>query len=222
MNVVSGFSGIGPVGSFTPGSSTPAPFNVPHTGLTDGAGPSSASINVAELYNRILLQIDAAIAGAGLTVDHTNWAQLGQAMAAYVGGGAAVTTSWSYYNAASQSASGTVNYQTASSTQVGVTGTGTVMTTTVSGKYFVSGSATIGYTGGASGMKGELRIYKNGADTGITNFYNESNNTWEMATVSVSGLLDITAGDTLSIHFGVISGPATVQAGTGSFIGHLL
>lgn len=75
MDLVTHISGVAPTTSFSPGASTPAPFNVPHTGLVDGLGPGSASKNMAELYNRDLLWRRAMIATAGLTFDATNWVQ---------------------------------------------------------------------------------------------------------------------------------------------------
>lgn len=76
MDLISFIPGIGPVAAFTPGANTPAPFNVSHTGATDGSGPSTATVNQAELYNRLLLQVASVIAGSGLTIDNANWAQL--------------------------------------------------------------------------------------------------------------------------------------------------
>ena len=76
MDLASFISGIGPTTSFTPGSNTPPPFNVQHTGLTDGTGPATASKNMAEIYNRILLEIRAVVVAAGMTPDNTNWTQM--------------------------------------------------------------------------------------------------------------------------------------------------
>lgn len=82
MNLVSHITGVGPTATFTPGPTTPSPFNVSHTGLTDGTGPTTASANMAEIYNRILLQIAATITASGLTVDNNNWAQMATAVVA--------------------------------------------------------------------------------------------------------------------------------------------
>lgn len=76
MDLASYISGVGPTALFTPGSNTPPPFNVQHTGLTDGTGPATASKNMAEIYNRVLLEIKATVVAAGLTIDNTNWTQL--------------------------------------------------------------------------------------------------------------------------------------------------
>ena len=76
MDLASFISGIGPTTMFTPGSNTPPPFNVQHTGLTDGTGPATASKNMAEIYNRVLLEIRAVTVAAGMTPDNTNWTQL--------------------------------------------------------------------------------------------------------------------------------------------------
>jgi hypothetical protein len=76
MDLVSFIPGVGPTSAFSPGATTPPPFNVSHTGLTDGSSPSTASNNMAEIYNRILLNLASVIVKAGLTPDHNNWAQL--------------------------------------------------------------------------------------------------------------------------------------------------
>lgn len=80
MDLASFIPGITNSAAFTPGATTPPPFNVSHTGLTDGTGPSTASKNMAEIYNRILLNIAATVAKAGLTLDNNNWAQLATAV----------------------------------------------------------------------------------------------------------------------------------------------
>jgi hypothetical protein len=82
MNLVSHIPGVGPTATFTPGPTTASPFNVSHEGMTDGTGPSSASRNMAEVYNRVLLQIAATVSASGLTVDNNNWAQLATAVVA--------------------------------------------------------------------------------------------------------------------------------------------
>ena len=84
MDLVSFIPGVGPTASFTPGSTPPPPFNVAHTGLTDGTSPATASSNMAEIYNRLLLNVAATITAAGLTIDNNNWAQLPQAVSALV------------------------------------------------------------------------------------------------------------------------------------------
>ena len=55
-------------------------ISVAHTGLTDGTGPTNASNNMAEIYNRLLLQIQATIVASGLTPDPNNWTQLPEAI----------------------------------------------------------------------------------------------------------------------------------------------
>jgi len=82
MDLISYIPGVGPTKLFSPGPDTPAPFNVNHTGATDGTGPGTASSNMAEIYNRILLDIDAVKVAAGLTIDRNNWTQLQQAVSA--------------------------------------------------------------------------------------------------------------------------------------------
>jgi hypothetical protein len=84
LDLASFIPGIGPTAAFTPGPDTPAPFNVSHTGLTDGTSPSTASLNQAEVYNRLLLQIASVIVTSGLTIDNNNWAQLPAAIQAMI------------------------------------------------------------------------------------------------------------------------------------------
>jgi hypothetical protein len=84
MDLATHFTGVVNTGSFTPGAATPAPFNVSHTGLVNGAGPSSASKNVAEIYNRILLNNAALVNMLGSTVDNTNWVQASAVLKAYL------------------------------------------------------------------------------------------------------------------------------------------
>lgn len=84
MDLVSFIPGVGPTTSFTPGASTPPPFNVTHTGLTDGTGPTTSSNNMAEIYNRILLNIAATVVAAGIPLDQNNWTQLPAAVTALV------------------------------------------------------------------------------------------------------------------------------------------
>lgn len=84
MDLVSFIPGVGPTASFSPGATTPPPFNVAHTGLTDGTGPTNASNNMAEIYNRLLLQIQATIVASGLTPDPNNWTQLPEAIVAFI------------------------------------------------------------------------------------------------------------------------------------------
>lgn len=75
MDLITHIPGVGPTSAFNPGATTPAPYNVPHTGALDGVGPGTASKNVAEIYNRDLLWRRALIAAAGLAFDPTNWVQ---------------------------------------------------------------------------------------------------------------------------------------------------
>lgn len=93
MDLVSFIPGIGPTAPFNPGPNTPAPFNTAHTGATDGTSPQTSSSNVAELYNRLLLQVASVIVTAGLTVDNTNWTQLSAGVKAIATQAAAAATS---------------------------------------------------------------------------------------------------------------------------------
>ncbi|MDP3228529.1 MAG: hypothetical protein Q8N13_11210 [Acidovorax sp.] len=80
MNLISHIPGVGPTALFNPGVATPAPWNVAHTGATDGSGPATATKNMAEIYNRLLLQVAATIQKSGLAIDNTNWTQLAEAV----------------------------------------------------------------------------------------------------------------------------------------------
>lgn len=81
MDLASFIPGITNTAPFNPGSTTPPPFNVSHVGLTDGTGPSTSSKNMAEMYNRLLLNIAATVSKAGLPIDNNDWAQLPTAIA---------------------------------------------------------------------------------------------------------------------------------------------
>lgn len=76
MDLASFIPGITNTASFSPGATTPPPFNVAHTGLTDGTSPATASANMAEIYNRLLLNIASTVTAAGITIDNNNWTQL--------------------------------------------------------------------------------------------------------------------------------------------------
>lgn len=76
IDLISFIPGVGPTKVFSPGLNTPAPFNTTYTGATDGTGPTTATNMMAEIVNRVLLQIAGVIIGSGLTIDNTNWTQL--------------------------------------------------------------------------------------------------------------------------------------------------
>lgn len=86
MDLLSHIPGVNVTGSFTPGAATPSPFNVAHVGGIDGTGPNNATKNMAEIYNRLLLDRAALIQMAGLSIDNTNWVQAAQAAALMSGG----------------------------------------------------------------------------------------------------------------------------------------
>ncbi|HYW57667.1 MAG TPA: hypothetical protein VE934_11945 [Polaromonas sp.] len=75
MDLLGHITGAAPLGAVNPGATTPAPYNVAHTGAVDGTGPASATKNMAEIYNRDLLWRRAMISTAGLVFDPTNWVQ---------------------------------------------------------------------------------------------------------------------------------------------------
>lgn len=86
MDLLTHVPGVNITGSFTPGASTPSPYNVAHIGGVDGTGPQNATKNMAEIYNRLLLDRAALIQMAGLSVDNNNWVQAAQAAVKIAGG----------------------------------------------------------------------------------------------------------------------------------------
>jgi hypothetical protein len=82
MDLISYIPGVGATASISPGPTTPAPYNVNHTGATDGSSPQTATLNMAEMYNRLFLEQLALIDSSGIGIDHNNWAQLPAAVRA--------------------------------------------------------------------------------------------------------------------------------------------
>lgn len=80
MDLITHIEGVANFGQFNPGPNTPAPWNIRHVGAVDGHTPDTSTRNMAEIYNRLCLQIAAAIEASGLVIDNNNWAQLAQAM----------------------------------------------------------------------------------------------------------------------------------------------
>lgn len=86
MDLLSHVLGVNITGSFTPGANTASPYNVAHTGGVDGTGPNNATKNMAEIYNRFLLDRAALIQKAGLSIDNANWIQMAEAVVKIAGG----------------------------------------------------------------------------------------------------------------------------------------
>ena len=84
MDLVTHINSIVNTAGFTPGVNTPAPWNIQHEGLTDGTSPNNASRNMAEIYNRLLLERAALIQASGLTIDNNNWTQMTAAVIALI------------------------------------------------------------------------------------------------------------------------------------------
>lgn len=80
MDLINHIPGVANSGIFLPGANTPAPWNVPHVGAVDGTSPLDATRNMAEIYNRMLLEFAAIVQAAGLAIDHANWTQAAQAI----------------------------------------------------------------------------------------------------------------------------------------------
>ena len=74
IDLVSFVQGVTNTKTFTPGANTTAPYNTNHTGMTDGTSISTSSRNMAEIYNRFMLNIAATIAESGIPIDNDNWA----------------------------------------------------------------------------------------------------------------------------------------------------
>ena len=86
MDLLSHVPGVNITGSFTPGANTASPYNVAHNGGVDGTGPQNATKNMAEIYNRLLLDRAALIQKAGLSIDNANWIQMAEAIFKIAGG----------------------------------------------------------------------------------------------------------------------------------------
>ena len=76
LDLASYVSGVNVTALFTPGVGTPATFAGPHTGMTDGVSVATSSRNMAEIYNRLNLQIAATIVNSGLTYDPVSYTHL--------------------------------------------------------------------------------------------------------------------------------------------------
>lgn len=85
MDLITHIPGIANSAPFTPGVNTPSPWHVSHTGLTDGTSPNNATKNMAQIYNRLLLERAAIIQAGGLTIDNNNWAQTVAAIRMMIG-----------------------------------------------------------------------------------------------------------------------------------------
>jgi len=99
LDLISFIPGIGVTAAFTPGATTSSPLNTTHTGATNGSGPSTSTNNVAEIYNRLLLQVASVIVKSGLSIDNNNWAQLGDAVQQIANNVAGSYVTTSAYNA---------------------------------------------------------------------------------------------------------------------------
>jgi hypothetical protein len=87
MDNIGNIAGVAPLTTVIPGASTPAPYNAPLAGLTDGNNLAGASKNMAAIYNMFNHEIVSVIKAAGLTPDINNWAQLAQAIQIIAAGG---------------------------------------------------------------------------------------------------------------------------------------
>lgn len=99
MDLISFIPGIGVTAAFSPGGTTSSPLNVSHTGATNGSSPATSTNNVAEIYNRLLLQVASVIVKSGLSIDNNNWAQLGDAVQAIANTAVGSYVTTSTYNA---------------------------------------------------------------------------------------------------------------------------
>ena len=126
---------------------------------------------------------------------------------------------WGYYNAAAQAVTGNVNFQTASGNEVGVSGyVAGVLSVQNTGVYHVSAAVTY-YTGGGYNGLLELAIFKNGITTGFKNQARDGNNDGSQYGTSVTGLIQLTAGDNVSIRATLSGGSSIPGTGFGTFTG---
>jgi hypothetical protein len=126
---------------------------------------------------------------------------------------------WGYYNMAAQAVSGNINFQTASGNEVGVSGYVLgVLSVQNTGVYNVSSSVSY-YTGGGFVGTLEIAIFKNGITTGFKNRALDGNNDGSRYCVSVSGLIQLTAGDNVSIRATFANGSSLDTPGFGTFTG---
>jgi len=163
MDLVTHIPGIANSASFTPGANTPAPYNVTHTGLTDGTSPGTASKNQAEIYNRWLLTQAAVITQAGLTIDNTNWTQMATAITtlAAAGGGGSSNT----FTTIAVAGQTSVAADTTTDTLTLVAGTNVTITTDASTDTITINAASGG--GGGGWAKDYVRQYTGTGDAAI-------------------------------------------------------
>jgi hypothetical protein len=127
---------------------------------------------------------------------------------------------WGYYNAAAQAVTGNINFQTASGNEVGVSGYVLgVLSVQNTGVYNVSSSVSY-YVGPGYNGTLEVAIFKNGITTGFKNKARDGNNDGSNYCVSVSGLVQLTSGDNVSIRATLSAGGAALETpGFGTFTG---
>jgi hypothetical protein len=134
---------------------------------------------------------------------------------------------WSRYNNTASGSAGFVNYQSSTvSLNAAWNSSGHYINVGVAGAYFVTGSVTVFNQLGVGGNPG-IRIYHNGADTGIYCSGFLYNNAGGYTTLTVSGVINCALNDSLEIYFDAGGGSGqpigySSAAGTGFFTGYLI
>ena len=128
------------------------------------------------------------------------------------------TAYWSYWNVLASGGAGVVNYQSAVSGAVGINSysAGTLRVTNA-GTYYVVGTVAAGYGGGLSGANETIHLYHNGVNTGPAAYWTENNNTGEIGTLTVAGIITCAANDSIQIYY--TPGGGQTYGGYGSFAG---
>lgn len=225
LDLITHIPGITNSGSFTPGANTPAPWNAAATGAVDGTGPASATKNMAEIYNRFLLERAALIQRSGLTVDNTNWAQMGDAIAKMIaagsGGNGSTSAPVAYPSAMMGIPNQAVSPNTGFTFQPLAMGNGAPVpygtqngangfTINTAGTYsiVITGIATVTYAAGTEGFLAALGVDLSGDSRMVTQYvstYNNNAGTQSPQYFIVSG--------TLSLSSGAIIRPMATSAG---------
>ena len=175
--------------------------------------------NIKQYTSAGTLQDAVIVAGMVSTVifDGTYWI-LQNALPAPPG----QTGYWSYCNAAANGGAAYINYQSQNVTPAGISYSSGLVTVSVAGLYFITGTATEVETPGVGGNS-QMFIYHNGGTTSINNinssYANSGVGVGGNYPVSVTGAIYLNAGDTVGIYWNGGSGGRPMLAGSGSFTG---
>lgn len=175
----------------------------------------------ARWFYQITEEIRNVIIAGGVT---PNGAQVNQLLAAldarYSASGSAPGSTgsrWAYANCAASAATANVFFQTASGSEFGVTYAGGEVTVANPGLYFVTGTMSV-FCGPGYGGVLLFSMMKNGVETSYRNRCIDGNNDGGHYVTSVTGLIQLAAGDKVSMLANLGLG-ATLEPGFGSFTG---